>query len=66
MQINRVPRVALIDPVYYVAYSRPIRKGARYVEDAALQDIVLDKGVEAAREYALTAYQGVQVAVFVS
>lgn len=64
-QQKRFARIALLDPVYEVAYSRTVRRGARYVEDETLCGLLWEKGLDVARQYALVNYQGVQVAVFV-
>ena len=59
----RKPRIALIDPVYGVAYSRPVRKGGKYVEDVELQDVLDAKGRDAAKRFARRRYHGVMEAV---
>jgi len=61
----RVRRIALLDPIHEVAYSRSHRKDtAGYKEDAALQSVLDDKGLRAARLFAMRRYLGVQIAVF--
>ena len=65
-QHKRFARISLLDPVHEDANSRPTRKGGRYVEDDTLQQVLWDKGLAAAKTYALAQYQGVQVAVFVA
>lgn len=60
----RKRRIALIDPIEQVAYSRSARRGSRgYQEDAELQAVLSDKGLERARVFARARYQGVVVAV---
>lgn len=62
--MTRKRRIALIDPIERVAYSRSARSGTTgYREDAELQAVLLDKGLERARVFARTRYQGVVVAV---
>ena len=57
-------RIALLDPVHFVAYSRSTRiKNAGYSEDARLQDLLLDKGLAVAKRYAARHYAGVCIAV---
>lgn len=62
--MNRKRRIALLDPVEEIAYSRPARKGhAGYQEDTELQALMDNKGLESAKAYAMARYQGVMVAV---
>ena len=63
MEPQRVPRLAILDPIEGIAYSRPLRKGGRYVEDNQLQALLDDKGIEAAKRFAALRYGGVMVAV---
>jgi len=62
--MSRKPRLALLDPVEGVAYSRPLRRGGKYVEDCELQAVLYDRGIDGAREFASRRYGGVVVAVF--
>lgn len=60
----RKPKIALLDPVDLVAYSRSVRcNSAGYHEDIELQSVLDDKGLEHARAFARTRYHGVMVAV---
>ena len=60
----RKHKIALIDPIEQVAYSRSVRRGSSgYREDGELQAVLTDKGLERARVFARTRYQGVVVAV---
>jgi hypothetical protein len=59
----RKPRIGLIDPIEEVAYSRPLRRGARYVEDTELQAVLDDKGLEHAKAFGRRRYHGIAVAV---
>ena len=62
----RKQRIALIDPINGVAYSRPGRKNNRgYQEDCALQQCLDERGLPEARRFASRHYQGVVVAVLV-
>jgi len=57
-------RIALLDPINLVAYSRSTRKAnIGYSEDARLQDLLLDKGLAVAKRYASRHYAGVCIAV---
>ena len=55
-------RIALLDPVEEVAYSRPARRAGKYREDAVLQALLNDKGLDYARQYARRNYGGVYIA----
>lgn len=61
----RKNRIALIDPVNEVAYSRPVRKGSagNYVEDTELQDVLDDRGIDEAKLFASRRFHGVAIAV---
>lgn len=62
--MRRKNRIALIDPLEQVAYSRPVRKGnPKYREDLELQAVLSDKGLERARVFARNRYHGVVIAV---
>ena len=64
--MTRKPRIALIDWVHKVAYSRTLqRNSAGYTEDPELQAVLDDKGFLAAKRFAMCNYHGVMVAVLV-
>ena len=56
-------RIALLDPINMVAYSRMARKDAKYHEDEQLQSLLNDKGLAIAKQFASRNYGGVYVAV---
>jgi hypothetical protein len=61
--MKRNNRIVLLDPIDEVVYSRLVRKGAQYHEDASLQDLLCDKGKVALREHAMSRYAGYVEAV---
>jgi len=64
MEFVRKPRVALLDPIDLVAYSKSARRNSvGFREDAELQSVLNDKGLEQARVFASRRYHGVMVAV---
>ena len=62
--MTRKPRIALLDLIHWVAYSRSLqRNNAGYTEDAELQAVLDDKGFLAAKRFAMRHYHGVMIAV---
>lgn len=64
MSRKHVGRVALIDPINEVAYSKSVRRNsAGYQEDAQLQRVMADRGVQETHEFATRRYHGSRIAV---
>ena len=61
--MKRQNRIVLLDPINEVVYSRLVRRGAQYHEDASLQDLLCDKGRQVLREHAMRRYAGFVEAV---